>query len=35
VAYIHEKKVVHFDLKPQNILLDTHNNVKVADFGSS
>lgn len=35
VAYCHRHMVVHRDLKPENLLLDTHNNVKIADFGLS
>lgn len=35
LVYLHGKKIVHFDLKPQNILLDSVNNVKIADFGSA
>ena len=35
VAYLHNKKVIHCDLKPQNILLDADSNIKIADFGSA
>lgn len=31
--YAHGNKVVHLDLKPPNIMLDTHNSPYLADFG--
>lgn len=33
VAYIHEKGIVHRDLKLENIFLDRKNNAKLGDFG--
>lgn len=33
--YLHKRKVLHLDLKPQNVLVDNDYKVKVADFGIS
>ena len=35
LAYLHESKIVHRDLKCANILLDCYNNCKLTDFGIS
>lgn len=34
IAYCHSRRVLHRDLKPQNLLVDRqHNQLKLADFG--
>ncbi|OJT09754.1 Negative regulator of the PHO system [Trametes pubescens] len=33
IAHCHANKVLHRDLKPQNLLIDKHGVLKIADFG--
>ncbi|CAB4273859.1 unnamed protein product [Prunus armeniaca] len=35
LAYLHRRKIVHRDIKPSNLLINSRNQVKIADFGVS
>jgi serine/threonine protein kinase len=35
LAYVHQKGLVHLDIKPSNIMLSSNNSVKLVDFGIS
>ncbi len=35
LAYCHRRKVLHRDLKPQNLLINDRGELKLADFGKN
>ena len=35
LKYLHERKVMHRDISPDNIMIDNNNNIKIIDFGIS
>ena len=33
IGYLHQKKIIYRDIKPENILLDEDGYIRLADFG--
>lgn len=35
VEYLHNRRVLHLDLKPDNVMVSNLNAIKIVDFGSA
>ena len=35
LAFAHDQRVIHRDIRPSNIMIDQKNNIKITDFGTS
>ena len=35
LQFVHQKNILHLDIKPSNILIDKDNNARLIDFGVS
>jgi serine/threonine protein kinase len=35
LGYLHDEAIAHLDLKPEHMIVDFHDNVKLVDFGSA